>query len=70
MVKTEMLNERIKDSGLKRQYIAEKLGITPLWFTKKIRNEATFTVTEAAALCELLGIRSDADKAKIFLNNE
>lgn len=66
MTNTELLEDYIRRSGLKKKFIASKLGITPYSLMKKIRNEAVFTSREIQALCDLLGITSLKEKDRIF----
>lgn len=66
MTNTDMLNELIRERGLKKGFIAEKLGISPYWFTQKSRNQATFTADEITILCSLLNIKSLRQKENIF----
>lgn len=68
MVNTEMLNKRIDDSGLKRAFIAEKLGITRQGLFLKVNNYpgSEFLSSEVQGLCELLGITKLTEKEAIF----
>ena len=66
MTNTEELNRLIDESGYKRKYLAERLGLTPYGMAKKINNLSEFTSSEIAGLCELLGITSLKEKERIF----
>ena len=44
MTNTEMLRDAIKARGLKYNYVAEQLGITPYALQKKIDNENDFPI--------------------------
>lgn len=66
MTNTELLRERIDESGLKLGTIAEKLDISYSWLKKKIDNEKPFKAYEIQILCELLNITKLSDKDKIF----
>lgn len=66
MTNTELLEEAIKKSGLKKSYIAGKLGITAYSLAKKIRNENEFKSSEINILCNLLNIKSLEKKESIF----
>ena len=46
MNKYDQMLELIKQKGLKKSYIAEKLGITPTTFWKKHSGQAKFTKAE------------------------
>lgn len=65
MTNTEMLKEVIRQSGFKRKYIAEKLGITYAGLMKKIRNESEFKASEIKILCDLLNI-CEKERDSIF----
>ena len=49
------LEQDIKNSGLKRKFIAEKLGITDYSLAKKINNVTEFKASEIKMISELLG---------------
>lgn len=66
MTNTELLNRAIKVSGLKKKYLAEKIGLSPAGFWKCATNRAEFTVSQASILCELLGIEDQAVREAIF----
>ena len=66
MTNTYLLSKKIKDSGLKRGFIAEKLGISYDWLKKKIDNEVAFKAIEIQILCDLLGITDLHEKERIF----
>lgn len=66
MVNTELLNEKIEQSGLKPQFIIETLGITPNSFYRKKNNQIPFKAAEVYVLCDLLHISDVAEKTNIF----
>lgn len=66
MTNTILLNNLIKDSGLKRTWIAEQLGLSYFGFQKKVNNENQFKANEIKKLCKLLGIDSLEKKELIF----
>ena len=66
MTNTTLLEEKINDSGLKKSYIAKKIGITAFSLAKKIRNENEFKASEINGLCALLKIDSAEEKERIF----
>lgn len=66
MVNTEMLNELIDASGLKREYIAQRIGISRQALYSKILGETQFTIKEVAILSEVLGITRLTDRDRIF----
>ncbi len=66
MVNTELLNEKIKLSGLKPSFIIGTLGITPNSFYRKKTNQIPFKAAEIYVLCDLLKITDEETKTKIF----
>lgn len=66
MTNTTMLEERIKASGMKKAFIAEKLELSPTGLWKKMRGEREFKASEMKTLCDLLGINNMDEMAKIF----
>lgn len=67
MTNTALLRQRIKDSGLKLQYIADYIGISRVSLTMKIENDSEFRQTEIKKLCEVLRIETAEEKTLIFL---
>lgn len=68
-VNTQLLEECIKNSGLKQSFIIEKLGISAQAYNKKKNNETPFRVAEVYVICDLLHITDDM-KTKIFFDKE
>ena len=66
MTDTELLEEKIRESGLKKKFIAEKIGISPYALAKKIKNITEFKTSEIDCICKLLNIATLDDKEKIF----
>lgn len=66
MTNTEMLRDAIKRSGLKLEFIAEKLGITRFSLSKKIENVTEFKTSEVQKMCDVLQITDPQDKEAIF----
>ncbi len=64
-VNTQLLDEKIKESGLKTTFIIEKLGLSANGFYKKKNGETNFRVSEVYVLCDLLHI-SEQEKNEIF----
>ena len=65
-VNTKLLQQKIKDSGLKIGFIAEKLGRSRQALSDKIQGKTEFLPSEIRILCELLHL-SDDDRRLIFL---
>ncbi len=66
MVDTQELEKRIKLSGKKKQYLADKIGCSRQYLTMKIKNEVDFDLREVAILCNELHISTLSDKERIF----
>lgn len=64
-VDTELLNEYIKKSGLRMDYIIQTLGISRQAFDRKRKGMTSFRAPEVYVLCDLLKIPDDI-KPKIF----
>lgn len=65
MTNTVLLLERIKESGLKKGYIAKQLGINRYSLAKKIKNETEFLGSEMLKLANLLNLDS-RERDRIF----
>lgn len=65
-VNTKLLQQKIKDSGLKMGFIAEKLGRSRQALSDKIQGKTEFLPSEIRILCELLHLSHD-DCRLIFL---
>ena len=70
MTNSEDLNRIIKESGLKRGFIAETLGITRYSLNQKINNKFQFKAHEIQALCELLEINDLEEKERLFFASD
>jgi len=64
------LNQIIKNSGLKRTYIAKCLGISLTALTYKINNRYPFNARQIDLLCKLLNIDSVEQRFAIFFASE
>lgn len=70
MVNTRLFNEKVKASGLKKDFIAKELGITRSGLYKKATNSSEFTTGELTILCKLLSITKLTEKESIFFAEE
>lgn len=61
----QLLDEKIKESGLRIDYIIENLGISGTAWYKKKSGETPFRASEIFVLCSLCNINGD-ERAKIF----
>ena len=66
MTNTKLLEKIIEQSGLKKNFIAKAIGLSPYGLAKKINNETEFKTSEVDKLCEILNISDLADKDRIF----
>ena len=66
MVNTQLLEEKIKKSGLRVDFLIETLGISHTAYYKKKDNKTPFRAAEVYVLCDLLNIRDDNEKHEIF----
>jgi hypothetical protein len=64
-IDTALLDEAIDNSGLKTNYIVEKLGISRQAFDKKRKGINAFRQSEVYVLCDLLRL-SDTQGRDIF----
>lgn len=69
MTNTKLLNKKIVESGLKRKFIAEKLGLSTYGLQRKIENISEFKASEISTLCDVLDIKIVTEKEKIFFAN-
>lgn len=66
MTNKELLEQAIRDSGLKKVFLAEKIGLTPAGFYNCLNNRAEFKASQINTLCDLLGITDLSTKEAIF----
>lgn len=66
MTDKQRLLKIIADSGLRKKYIAEQLGLTTYGFQKKVENKNQFKAEEIKILCKVLKISSLKEKEEIF----
>ena len=68
MTNTKLLRDKIDASGLKLNYIASQLWISPKALTMKIQNQTQFKAAEIKRLSEILGIETAEEREQIFLS--
>lgn len=69
MTNTRLLEQKIKDSGLKLTYIADRLGVVWITLRRKLDGENEFKQSEIVVLKDLLQL-TDEDTKAIFLAPE
>lgn len=65
MTDSELLKNKIKESGVKMYHIADVLNISRYGLLKKINNESEFKVSEALTMAKLLQLTTE-EREKIF----
>lgn len=68
MTDINLLKSTIEESGLRNRFIADKLGLSPEGFYKKLRGKSEFKVSEVGIIAELLRL-SPAERDEIFFSN-
>ena len=68
MVDLELLQSTVKKSGLRNLFIAEKLGLSPEGYYKKLRGTTEFKVSEVACLSEILRLTAEERDSIFFAN--
>lgn len=68
-INTDLLMEKIRESGLKIKYIAKRTGLSVQAFNPKVRGERAFTQPEIIALSLTLNL-SPGEVMQIFFNPE
>ena len=66
MTNTKLLEEKIKRSGKKKKYLAEKCGLSMQGFRNCVHNRAEFKTRHIQILCTELGITKLTEKEAIF----
>lgn len=70
MTNTVLLEKLIKASGLKKKFIAEKLGICRQQLNKKIAGLVQFTGPEIKILCKLLNLEEWGHIKPVFFADD
>lgn len=66
MTNIQLLEDKIRQSGMKKGFLAEKLGVSRTTFSALLRNETEFKASQIRMLCDLLGIKDDETMKAIF----
>lgn len=66
LVDSEHLDELIRDSGMAKWKIAEKMGMSRQNLYKKVHNQVPFFVDEAIILMDILGLDFENEFLPIF----
>lgn len=68
MNNTALLEDKIKKSGKKITYLAEKVGLSYAGFRNCVINKAEFKSSQIDILCDELSITSLREKEAIFFD--
>lgn len=66
MTNTELLEQKIYESGKKKGFLAQKCGLSRVGFRNCVINKAEFSASQITILCEELAITSFREKEAIF----
>ena len=66
LTNSKLLREKIKQSGYRISFIADKMGITYQAFLNKINNESEFKAREIQVLHDILKLSTDERDAIFF----
>ena len=67
MTSTNEVRKRIDEKGLKLNYIARKLGISPYSLSSlKLNNQNEFKSSEISIMCDILGITNLKERGSFF----
>ena len=70
MTNTELLESKIKESGKKIGYLAQKVGLSYVGFRNCVTNKAEFKTSQVNILCDELGITKLSEKEAIFFSKK
>lgn len=66
MTATEKIRELISSKGLKLNFVANELGISPYALALKLNNQNEFKSSEISIMCQLLDITDLKQKEVLF----
>ena len=69
MTNTKILKDKIQQSGLKKSYIANALGVSRQTFSAYLDGKAEFRVNHMNILCNLLNIDLEQREAIFFASD-
>ena len=67
MINQQLLDDAIRQSGLKKSFLAEKLGVSRQTFDAYIK-KGDMKLSQVNALCEALGIEDPVMREAIFFD--
>ena len=66
MVNTQLLEQKIEDSGYKLGFIVSNIGISRQAFSKKMKGKTAFRFSEIYVLRDLLKLSTEEEQAIFF----
>lgn len=66
MTNTDLLEEKIRISGKKKNHLAKKVGLSSTGFRMCVVNKAQFKTEQIKILCDELGIKTPQELHDIF----
>ena len=66
MTNTELLEQKIKESGKKKGYLAAKCKLSPAGFRNCVMNKAEWKASQIDTLCKELHITDLSERQRIF----
>lgn len=66
MTDWDLLEKKIDESGLRRAYVYERVGITRSGWNHKKKSNGNFSTPQITALCDVLRITRLSEKEQIF----
>ena len=66
MTDKRLLHGKIIENGFTLGKVAQALGVSGTTFSSKINNKYPFNTDQVIKICELLGIKEDSEKVRIF----
>lgn len=69
MTRSDLFEEKIKKSGIKKRILLEKLGITYPTLRRKSKNLSEFNAGEIETLCDILNLTQE-EAISIFFNSK
>ena len=69
MINTAELNQAFQQSGLKKNAVAGRMGLTVQTLTRKIAGEVEFTVSQAQELSDILDL-NPSQRQRIFFGKQ
>lgn len=66
MTDWELLEKKIDESGLRRSFVYERVGITRSGWNHKKKSKGDFSPTQILRLCEVLHITKLSEREQIF----